>query len=175
MTELDFPAVTICSQGLNMDNVAKAVERDFYEWHHQRSENARKTRRRSRRSQEPESLKKLMSIYLKEKFDIDEGDPGILDIIQSTSSVGGGAAVKSEDVTNSVKKCSADKETANDVVPTPVEEYFEEDHDQDQAVGNDCSIMNDYKLLSNNYSVIANISNSQQCVNHCYNINDCKG
>ena len=158
-----------------MDNVAKAVERDFYEWHQERSEKNRQNRRRSRRSQEPESLKKLMTIYLKEKFDIDEGDPGILDIIQSTSSVGGGAAVKSEDVTNSVKKCSADKEVTNEVVPAPVEEYLEEDLDQDQAVGNDCSIMKDYKLLSNNYSVITNISNSQQCVNHCYNSNDCKG
>ena len=33
MTEIEFPAVTICSQGLNMENVARAVERDFYHWH----------------------------------------------------------------------------------------------------------------------------------------------
>ena len=33
MTEIEFPAVTICSQGLNMENVARAVERDFYDWH----------------------------------------------------------------------------------------------------------------------------------------------
>ena len=35
MTEIEFPAVTICSQGLNMENVARAVERDFYNWHTQ--------------------------------------------------------------------------------------------------------------------------------------------
>ena len=35
MTEIEFPAVTICSQGLNMENVARAVERDFYQWHTQ--------------------------------------------------------------------------------------------------------------------------------------------
>ena len=33
VTEIEFPAVTICSQGLNMENVARAVERDFYDWH----------------------------------------------------------------------------------------------------------------------------------------------
>ena len=33
VTEIEFPAVTICSQGLNMENVARAVERDFYHWH----------------------------------------------------------------------------------------------------------------------------------------------
>ena len=33
VTEIEFPAVTICSQGLNMENVAQAVTRDFYEWH----------------------------------------------------------------------------------------------------------------------------------------------
>ena len=35
VTEIEFPAVTICSQGLNMENVARAVERDFYQWHTQ--------------------------------------------------------------------------------------------------------------------------------------------
>ena len=97
VTEIDFPAVTICSQGLNMDNVAKAVERDFYEWHQQR-----KKKRRMKR----DTIQDLMAVYLKEKFDIEKNDPSILDIIQSTTSVGGGAAVKPESLTKNVKKCS---------------------------------------------------------------------
>ena len=32
VTELVFPAVTICSEGLNMDAVSKALARDFSEW-----------------------------------------------------------------------------------------------------------------------------------------------
>ena len=75
MTELDFPAVTVCSQGLNMDNVAKAVERDFYEWHRQR-EKEDDLANRSRRQARSESLSALMSVYLLEKFDISEDDPG---------------------------------------------------------------------------------------------------
>ena len=122
-----------------------------------------------------------MRIYLKEKFDINENDPGILDIIQSTSSVGGGAAVKSEDITKTVLKCSA--KTVPGVVKTnevlaPVENlmFFDDDgDDDDEALGNDCSVMNDYKILSNNYSTITSINNSQQCVDHCYHTNDCQG
>ena len=75
VTELDFPAVTVCSQGLNMDNVAKAVERDFYEWHRKR-EKEEGEGRRSRREARAESLSSLMSVYLLEKFDISEDDPG---------------------------------------------------------------------------------------------------
>ena len=32
VTELVFPAVTVCSEGLNMDAVSKALARDFSEW-----------------------------------------------------------------------------------------------------------------------------------------------
>ena len=46
VTEIDFPAVTVCSQGLNMDNVAKAVERDFTEWHTERRRREQARRRR---------------------------------------------------------------------------------------------------------------------------------
>ena len=58
VTEIDFPAVTVCSQGLNMDNVAKAVERDFYEWHQERRGNKVKERRK-REAEKEEDLSLL--------------------------------------------------------------------------------------------------------------------
>ena len=69
VTEIDFPAVTVCSQGLNMDNVAKAVERDFTEWHLHLQRRRRRRKGRRRREAGEESLQTLMAIYLKEKFD----------------------------------------------------------------------------------------------------------
>ena len=32
ITELDFPAITICSEGLDMEAVEKVIENDFEEW-----------------------------------------------------------------------------------------------------------------------------------------------
>ena len=72
VTEINFPAVTVCSQGLNMENVARAVERDFYDWHHQQAEEGDGDR---------ETLQQRMSFYLREKFDIDDSDPSLLEVI----------------------------------------------------------------------------------------------
>ena len=66
--------LNILSDGLNMDNVAKAVERDFYEWHRQREKEGEVSR--VRRYSGEETLSTLMSVYLLEKFDISEDDPG---------------------------------------------------------------------------------------------------
>ena len=71
VTEINFPAVTVCSQGLNMENVARAVERDFYDWHHQQTEEGDGDR---------ETLQQRMSLYLREKFDIDDSDPSLLEV-----------------------------------------------------------------------------------------------
>ena len=99
VTEIAFPAVTICNQGLNMDYVAMAVERDFYEWHkaHAGEEGGREKR---------DTLEEMMAVYLKEKFDINKGDPSILEIIQSTTSTGGASAMVAEALTKNAKKCS---------------------------------------------------------------------
>ena len=179
VTEIDFPAVTVCSQGLNMDNVAKAVERDFTEWH---TERRRREQARRRRAAEEESLQSLMAIYLKEKFDINEDDPSILDIIQSTSAIGGGGAAKAEAVTKSVKKCS--KEAL--VAATEAEENQIESHTSDDTVdmyddtddsveaGKDCVIMRGWGLLSNNYTVITD-TGAQACIHHCYRAPECRG
>ena len=99
VTEIAFPAVTICNQGLNMDYVAMAVERDFYEWHkaHAGEGGGREKR---------DTLEDMMAVYLKEKFDINKGDPSILEIIQSTTSTGGASAMVAEALTKNAKKCS---------------------------------------------------------------------
>lgn len=84
MTEIEFPAVTICSQGLNMENVARAVERDFYHWHKKTQVMESKISsllwcwlQESERSKR-HTLEDQMSIYLLEKFDIGEDDPSLL-------------------------------------------------------------------------------------------------
>ena len=79
-----------------MDNVAMAVERDFYEWHSRSGEGDRKKR---------DTLTDMMAVYLKEKFDIKEGDPTILEIIQSTTSLGGASALVAEALTKNAKRC----------------------------------------------------------------------
>ena len=79
-----------------MDNVAMAVERDFYEWHSRSGEGARNKR---------DTLTDMMAVYLKEKFDIKEGDPTILEIIQSTTSLGGASALVAEALTKNAKRC----------------------------------------------------------------------
>ena len=70
VTEINFPAVTVCSQGLNMENVAWAVERDFYDWHQEQA-----------RDGDRETLQERMTAYLREKFDIDDSDPSILEAL----------------------------------------------------------------------------------------------
>ena len=192
VTEIDFPAVTVCSQGLNMDNVAKAVERDFYEWHQERRGNKVKERRKREAEKEddvssPETLRRLMAIYLKEKFDINEDDPSILDIIQSTSAVGGAAAAQAEAVTKNVQKCSEEddkKKRLKDNPSDPItshgaqqDTFTDEDIDDSVEVGKNCVVMRDRGLLSSNYTVIADIgeAGAQGCIHHCYRAPDCRG
>ena len=107
VTEIAFPAVTICNQGLNMDYVAMAVERDFYEWH---KAHAGEGGGRGKR----DTLEDMMAVYLKEKFDINKGDPSILEIIQSTTSTGGASAMVAEALTKNAKKCSEKQAAAEE-------------------------------------------------------------
>ena len=160
-----------------MKILSKAVERDFYEWHQER---AKKKPRRRREAEDGDSLQRLMAVYLKEKFDINEDDPGILDIIQSTTSVGGGSAVDAETVTKNIKKCSTDlKPKLEETSPAAIQEY--KDHVKaddiiDHSVDDDeCVIMRNHKLLSSNYSVIGHIEDGQDCINHCYKSPPCRG
>ena len=171
VTELHFPAVTVCSQGLNMDNVAKAVERDFLEWHQAREQ--RRGRARRAATATAATLRALMAVYLMEKFDISSEDPGILEIIQSTSAVGGATAAQAEAVTKTVKKCSAE-------VGGQDEDVEEEEADEAEAEeagvegGSWCAVMRGQALLSTNTSLVT-ADSGQACADSCHRAPHCAG
>ena len=122
-----------------MENVARAVERDFYDWHqhhqqHQGGEGAGK-----------DSLQERMALYLREKFDIDDSDPSLLEIIQSMTSVGGPTAIMAESLTKNVKKCSEREKTAD----ATLEEESIERRKIPLHRGTDCPLMIDYNFAVN--------------------------
>ena len=68
ITKLDFPAITICSEGLNMDAVEEAIENDYNEW--------KRTKRTKRNiDQEVEIVE-----FLKSQYGIKNGE-SILEIV----------------------------------------------------------------------------------------------
>ena len=140
VTEIAFPAVTICNQGLNMDYVAMAVERDFYEWHkaHAGKEGGREKRN---------TLEDMMAVYLKEKFDINRGDPSILEIIQSTTSTGGASAMVAEALTKNAKKCS-EKEAEESDKENPEVVGGSVGEPPEKVEGSECPLMRGFTLQS---------------------------
>ena len=139
VTEIAFPAVTICNQGLNMDYVAMAVERDFYEWH--KAHAGEGTGREKR-----DTLEDMMAVYLKEKFDINKGDPSILEIIQSTTSTGGASAMVAEALTKNAKKCS--EKQAKESVQENMEENVGGGGGEppEKLEGSECPLMRGFSL-----------------------------
>ena len=79
-------------------------------------------------------------------------------------------------VTKNVKKCSA-KETKNiNQIGNTVGGALENDDVIDQAAaGSDCVLMRNYKLMSSNYTIIENIEDGQDCIDHCYDNKNCTG
>ena len=140
VTEIAFPAVTICNQGLNMDYVAMAVERDFYEWH---KAHAGKGGGREKRN----TLEDMMAVYLKEKFDINRGDPSILEIIQSTTSTGGASAMVAEALTKNAKKCS-EKEAEESDKESPEVVGGSGGEPPEKVEGSECPLMRGFTLQS---------------------------
>ena len=136
VTEIAFPAVTICNQGLNMDYVAMAVERDFYEWH--KAHAGREKRH---------TLEDMMAVYLKEKFDINRGDPSILEIIQSTTSTGGASAMVAEALTKNAKKCS-EKEAEESDKENPEVVGGSVGEPPEKVEGSECPLMRGFTLQS---------------------------
>ena len=45
--EMDFPSITICRQGLNMDAVQKALVLDYQEWQKQPNIDSKQRRKRA--------------------------------------------------------------------------------------------------------------------------------
>ena len=88
VTELEFPAVTICSEGLNMDAVSKALARDFTEWS---DEKAKKVSALKSSPNNPfVRLKREVvdaSAYMEEKFGISsDSEFSIFDVVNAMSS-----------------------------------------------------------------------------------------
>ena len=120
-----------------MENVARAVERDFYDWHQEQPQ--------AGDSRHEDSLQERMALYLREKFDIDDSDPSLLEIIQSMTSVGGPTAIMAESLTKNVKKCSEREKTAD----ATLEEESIEKRKIPIHRGTDCPLMIDYNFAVN--------------------------
>ena len=69
VTQLDFPAVTICSEGLNMEAVQRVIETDYKEW-----------KKRPKRADKDEDLIKEVEKFLLTTYGI-EGGQNIFEII----------------------------------------------------------------------------------------------
>ena len=90
VTELVFPAVTVCSEGLNMDAVSRALARDFSQW----SEQAARSKALQSDLENPFiRLKRQVggptdaSYYMQEKFGISPNSEfSIFDVINAMSS-----------------------------------------------------------------------------------------
>ena len=120
-----------------MENVARAVERDFYDWHQEQDQ--------AGAGDNQDTLQERMALYLREKFDIDDSDPSLLEIIQSMTSVGGPTAIMAESLTKNVKKCSEREKTAD---ATLEEESIERSKIPIHR-GTDCPLMIDYNFAVN--------------------------
>ena len=75
MTDLDFPSVTICSTGLNMEAVRRAFYNDFANW---KIDNMEKVSKLG----ENESL----NAYMEEKYAMSPGEGNILETIKAMNS-----------------------------------------------------------------------------------------
>ena len=81
---LDFPAVTICSEGLHMEAVERALVRDIQLWHGDNGRRKRST------WMNPDNVAKFM----KERFNLDRGE-SIFDILTAMATPGDvGTAVR---------------------------------------------------------------------------------
>lgn len=72
VTDLDFPSVTICSSGLNMEAVRQALFNDFANW---RINN-----------QETDNQHEALNVYMEEKYAMKVGEGNIFDTIKGMNS-----------------------------------------------------------------------------------------
>ena len=77
VSELEFPSVTICSSGLNMEAVRRALFNDFANW------KIDKTNKDKVSDQEDEDS---LKIYMEEKYAMTPGEGSILDTIKGMNS-----------------------------------------------------------------------------------------
>ena len=112
VTEVPFPAVTICGSGIHMSNVENKIQKDFVEW---RDENEKNETGR-------EAIRKDVEEYMRETFQIDqksygadERDPvSILDIIDTMVAPDVDASVAANGIRSNILACkeaNLEKET----------------------------------------------------------------
>ena len=106
VTEIDFPAITICSQGLNMDAVTRAIELDFQEW----------------RKEQPNETPDFKE-FLEAKFSMDPAeDYNLMDILNSLASPNVDATAGQNTARENLIACSEDNSlnptTSNTLITT---------------------------------------------------------
>ena len=92
ISDLTFPTVTICSQGLNMDSVTRAVERDFQLWNKDQGGG--------------DTFQK----FLETKFSMDpDEDYNLLDVLGSLASQDVEATAGQNSATENMAACAAEQ------------------------------------------------------------------
>ena len=100
VSELDFPSVTICSSGLNMEAVRRALFNDFVNWKIDKTNKDKVSG-----LYDEDSLK----IYMEEKYAMTPGEGSILDTIKGMNSPPVGKGDKKENtaaVASTLASCS---------------------------------------------------------------------
>ena len=95
VTELDFPSVTICSSGLNLEAVKSALYNDFAYW---------KIDNEDKVSQLDDEDR--VDVYMKETYAMSPGEGNILDTVQGMNSPPMEEAKNSAAVMGTLASCS---------------------------------------------------------------------
>ena len=72
ITDLSFPAVTICSKGLNMEAVKMAVEQDYIQWSNDQTRRKREV-----------STGSTVEEFMRTRFGVEEDGANLLDVLQA--------------------------------------------------------------------------------------------
>ena len=76
VTDLDFPSVTICSSGLNMEAVRQALFNDFANWRITNQETI----------EHLDNHQEALNVYMEEKYAMKVGEGNIFDTIKGMNS-----------------------------------------------------------------------------------------
>ena len=76
VTDLDFPSVTICSSGLNMEAVRQALFNDFANWRMTNQETI----------EDLDNQQEALNVYMEEKYAMKVGEGNIFDTIKGLNS-----------------------------------------------------------------------------------------
>ena len=100
VTEVKFPAVTICASGFHMSNVEKKIGLNFQKWRNETN----------RRNNTEAEIKKDMEEYMRTTFQIepqkdDQEPPNIMDILDTMVATNVEASVAANSVRDNVFAC----------------------------------------------------------------------